>query len=101
MALEPRIKAAVFAAAGCGTTFLPEGQPAEFRAAHVKVPTLLVNGKDDFGAPLKAERRFIEIIGTPAAHKKHVAFLEGGHVAQDIPAACSARCWPGSTSISH
>ena len=25
----------------------------------------------------------IEIIGTPAAHKKHVV-LEGGHVAQDI-----------------
>ena len=82
VALEPRIKVAVFAAGGLRYGVPPEVQPANF-APHVKVPTLLVNGKDDFGVPLDAQRRFIEIIGTPAAHKRHVV-LEGGHVAQDI-----------------
>jgi dipeptidyl aminopeptidase/acylaminoacyl peptidase len=49
---------------------------------HVKVPVLLVDGRDDFGAPLPAQQRFIELIGTAPEHKKHVA-LEGGHVPND------------------
>jgi hypothetical protein len=43
------------------------------------VPVLLVNGKNDFQAPMAAQLRFMELLGTPPDHKKHVA-LEGGHV---------------------
>lgn len=82
VALEPRIKVAVFAAGGLWYDRPPEVQPANF-APHVTVPVLLVNGKDDFGVPLDAQRRFLEILGTPAPHKKSVV-LEGGHVPQDI-----------------
>ncbi|HEX6324005.1 MAG TPA: protein kinase [Vicinamibacterales bacterium] len=82
VALEPRIKAAVFASGGLRYDYPPETQPANF-AARVTVPVLLVNGKDDFTVPLADQRRYYELLGTPAAHKKHVA-LPGGHVPQDI-----------------
>jgi dipeptidyl aminopeptidase/acylaminoacyl peptidase len=80
VALEPRIKAAVFASGGLRYLTPPETQPANF-APQVKVPVLLVNGKDDFAVPLNAQKRFLEILGSPT--KKHVA-LEGGHVPQDM-----------------
>ncbi len=82
VSLEPRIKVAVFAAGGLRYDVPPETQPANF-APHVTVPVLLVNGKDDFGVPPAAQRRFFDILGTPPDRKKHVA-LEGGHVPQDI-----------------
>jgi eukaryotic-like serine/threonine-protein kinase len=82
VALEPRIKVAVFASGGLRYGVPPEVQPANF-APHVKVPALLVSGKDDFGVPVEAQKRFLALLGTPDDHKKHV-ILEGGHVAQDI-----------------
>ena len=81
VALEPRIKAAVFASGGLRYTVPPEVQPANF-APEVKIPVLLVNGKDDFTVSEAEQRRFIEILGTPAPLKKLVVF-EGGHVPQD------------------
>jgi formylglycine-generating enzyme required for sulfatase activity/dienelactone hydrolase len=81
VSLEPRIKLAVFVAGGLRYNYPPEIQPANFMP-HVKVPVLLVDGRDDFGAPLPAQQRFIELIGTAPEHKKHVA-LEGGHVPND------------------
>ena len=50
VALDPRIKVAVFAAGGLRFNYPPETQPANFMP-RVKVPVLLVNGKDDFQAP--------------------------------------------------
>jgi formylglycine-generating enzyme required for sulfatase activity/dienelactone hydrolase/predicted Ser/Thr protein kinase len=82
VSLEPRIKAAVFASGGLRYGGPPETTPSNF-APRVKVPVLLVNGKDDFAVPIADQRRFFELIGTPEPHKKHVA-LEGGHVPQDI-----------------
>ena len=82
VALEPRIKVAVFASGGLRYGYPPETQPANFMP-RVKVPVLLVNGKDDFSVPLAAQKRFHELLGTPPEHKKYVA-LEGGHVAQDL-----------------
>ncbi len=38
---------------------------------------LLINGKDNFGVPFNAQRRFFEILGTPLSLKKHVV-LRGG-----------------------
>ena len=82
VSLDPRIKVAVFASGGLRYNYPPETQPANFMP-RVKVPVLLVNGKDDFSVPLAAQLRFHELLGTPPEHKKHIA-LEGGHVAQDM-----------------
>jgi eukaryotic-like serine/threonine-protein kinase len=82
VALEPRIKAAVFASGGLRFNYPPEIQPANF-APRVKAPVLLVNGRNDFQAPLEAQQRFMELLGTPPEHKKHVV-LEGGHVPNDF-----------------
>jgi len=81
VALEPRIKAAVFAAGGLRYNYPPEIQPMNF-APRVKVPVLLVNGKDDFTVAPAAARRYFELLGTAPAHKKLVV-LEGGHVPHD------------------
>ena len=82
LALEPRIKAAVIAAGGLRFNEPPEVHPANF-APRVKVPVILINGKNDFQAPLESQQRLMELLGTPAEHKKHVV-LEGGHVPNDF-----------------
>jgi formylglycine-generating enzyme required for sulfatase activity/dienelactone hydrolase len=82
VALEPRIKAAVFASGGLRYTPAPEVQPANF-APRVKVPVLLINGKDDFAVSDAERRRFFELLGPREPLKKSVV-LEGGHVPQDI-----------------
>ena len=82
VALEPRIKVAVFASGGLRFNFPPEIQPANFMP-RVTVPVLLINGRDDFQTPPEAQRRIIELLGTAPEHKRHVA-LEGGHVPNDF-----------------
>jgi tRNA A-37 threonylcarbamoyl transferase component Bud32/dienelactone hydrolase len=84
LALEPRIKVAVIAAGGLRFNYPPETQPANFMP-RVKVPVLAINGRDDFSAPYDAQMRLMELLGTPAEHKKHVP-LEGGHVPNDFRA---------------
>ena len=81
VALEPRIKVAVFPSGGLRYNYPPEIQPANFMP-HVKMPVLLVNGRDDFSSTLEAQERFMELLGTPAEHKKHI-ILDGGHVPND------------------
>ncbi len=82
VALEPRIKSAIFALAGLRFNYPQEIQSANFMP-RVRVPVLLVNGRDDFSAPVAAQRRFIELLGTPPEHKRH-AILDGGHAPNDI-----------------
>ena len=41
----------------------PEIQPANFMP-RVKMPVLLINGRDDFQAPLDHQQRFLELLGT-------------------------------------
>jgi eukaryotic-like serine/threonine-protein kinase len=82
VALEPRLKAAVFTSGGLRYNYPPETQPANF-APHVKIPVLLINGKDDFGVSPAEQRRFYEILGTSPSLKKALS-LEGGHVPQDM-----------------
>lgn len=81
VALEPRIKASVFAAGGLRFNVPPEIQTANFMP-RVKTPVLLINGTHDFAVPPAARRRFLELLGSPAEHKKLVE-LEGGHVPVD------------------
>jgi eukaryotic-like serine/threonine-protein kinase len=82
VALEPRIKVAVFAAGGLRFNLPPEIQTSNFMP-RVKTPVLLINGKNDFNVPPSHRRRFLELLGTPAEHKKLVE-LEGGHVPTDF-----------------
>jgi eukaryotic-like serine/threonine-protein kinase len=84
VALEPRFKLAIFAAAGLRFNYPQEVQPVNFMP-RVKVPVLLVNGRDDFTAPAAAQQRFIDLIGTSPEHKRHV-MLDGGHVPNDFRA---------------
>ncbi len=82
VSLEPRIKTAVFAAGGLRFNYPPEIQPANF-APRVKVPVLLINGRDDFQVPMESQLRLLELMGTPSEHKRHVP-LDGGHVPNDM-----------------
>ena len=81
VAVEPRVKAAVFLAGGFRLRrAAPEIDLLNF-APRVTVPVLLIGGRYDFQHPLEtAQRPLFEALGTPAAEKKHVVF-EGGHVA--------------------
>ena len=81
VALEPRIKVAVFSSGGLRYNYPAEIQPANF-APHVKVPVLLLNGKNDFQNPPGAPERLLELLGTPPEHKSLI-MLEGGHVPND------------------
>jgi dipeptidyl aminopeptidase/acylaminoacyl peptidase len=81
VALEPRLKVAVFSSGGMRYDYPAEVQPANFMP-RVKVPVLMVNGRDDFSSTVADQERFFQLLGTPAEHKKHVV-LDGGHVPND------------------
>ena len=49
----------------------------------VKIPVLLVNGKDDFTVSPAEQQRFFDILGTPEPDKKLVV-RDGGHVPQEL-----------------
>jgi formylglycine-generating enzyme required for sulfatase activity/pimeloyl-ACP methyl ester carboxylesterase len=81
VALDSRIKVAVFASGGLRFNYPPEIQTANFMP-RVKVPVLLINGRDDFQVPLEHQQRMLELLGTPREHKELIS-LEGGHVPTD------------------
>jgi dienelactone hydrolase len=82
VALEPRIKAAVFAAGGLRYNTVPEIQTANFMP-RITVPVLIVNGRDDFTVSEQDQKRFLELLGTPP-DRKRLARLAGGHVPSDM-----------------
>jgi eukaryotic-like serine/threonine-protein kinase len=79
-ALEKRFKASILFAGGFNSdTTLPEVDAVNF-APRVTVPTLMVNGRDDFRNPLEeAQKPLFRALGTPAEHKRHL-LIRGGHV---------------------
>jgi formylglycine-generating enzyme required for sulfatase activity/dienelactone hydrolase len=81
VALEPRIKTAVLASAGMRFNYPPEIQPANF-APRVKVPVLILNGRNDFQNPPESQRRLLELLGSRPEEKELVT-LDGGHVPND------------------
>ncbi|MEO8055387.1 MAG: hypothetical protein ABI768_09540, partial [Acidobacteriota bacterium] len=86
VALEPRIRTAVFLAGGLRfQRVAPEVEPFNF-APRILIPVLLVAGRYDFGRPYETTQvPLFRAFGTPERDKKHVTF-EGGHVPPRIQA---------------
>jgi len=81
-AIEPRFEASVLVAGGLyriQAGWPPADVPQNF-APRSTVPTLMVNGRRDFRAPVETNiRPMFDLLGTPPEHKR-LALLEGGHV---------------------
>jgi pimeloyl-ACP methyl ester carboxylesterase len=77
-ALEARLKTSVLQGAGTPGRAMPEIDWRTY-APRVRAPTLMLNGRYDFQAPVETvQRPLFELLGTPAEHKRH-AVIESGH----------------------
>jgi eukaryotic-like serine/threonine-protein kinase len=77
-AIEPRFHASVLLSGGRSSAIRPPEIALENFAPRVKVPTLMVNGREDFAFPLEtAQRPLFRLLG---AEHKHHAIFEGGHI---------------------
>jgi|HubBroStandDraft_3_1064219.scaffolds.fasta_scaffold04231_2 formylglycine-generating enzyme required for sulfatase activity/DNA-binding winged helix-turn-helix (wHTH) protein/dienelactone hydrolase len=85
VAIENRIKVAVLVAGGCDPDKeLPEADPMNF-APHVRVPTILLNGRYDFMFPLDTcQEPLFHALGTPPQNKRLVLF-DSGHSPPETP----------------
>jgi predicted esterase len=92
VALEPRIKAAIFQGGGLDDDQPPELDPVNF-APRVHVPTLMLNGRYDFVEPYEsAQVPLFLLFGAPAGQKRHVAF-ESGHALPSDTVAAEMLSW--------
>jgi dipeptidyl aminopeptidase/acylaminoacyl peptidase len=82
-AIDGRFKASVLLAGGLDVErkLLPEIEVLHF-APRSHVPTLMLNGRDDFMTPLEISQPLFRLIGVPDSDKRQ-ALLEGGHVPRD------------------
>jgi predicted Ser/Thr protein kinase/pimeloyl-ACP methyl ester carboxylesterase len=80
VAVEPRFKAVVLLSGGLPAIRRPpEADPINF-APHITVPTLMLNGRDDFIFPLETVAKpLFTLLGAPA-DRKRLAVQEGGHL---------------------
>lgn len=80
--VDGRIRASMLIGGGfMGTARRPESAPPHF-ASRCRIPTLILNGTDDFILPYAAQTELYERLGTPPEHKR-LARLEGGHIPAD------------------
>lgn len=89
-AIEKRIKAQILYCSGFQLTawYQPEADPLNF-VRHVKIPSLMLNGRYDIFFPLESSQRpLFQLLGTPASDKKHLIY-ETAH--GSIPRAAVAR----------
>jgi dienelactone hydrolase len=79
-AVEPRLKASVLVAGGLPFEKLPpEIEPLNF-APRVKIPTLMLNGQEDFIYPVASSQDpLFRLLGTPSTAKRRATF-ESGHI---------------------
>lgn len=79
VAVEPRFCAGIFLWGGLVyEDWHPSSDPANF-APYVTIPMLMLNGREDSIFPCEAAQKpLFRLLGTPAAHKKHLVF-PGGH----------------------
>jgi len=80
VALEPRLRAAVFSMGGLS----PERKPPEIDeinfAGHVRIPALMLNGRYDLLYPAKSDQLpMFRLLGTPENQKRYVLF-DAGHI---------------------
>jgi len=80
IATEPRVKTAVLVSGGViGQPAAPEVEPLTY-ARRVRIPVLMLNGRDDFVVPVKTgQLPLFRAFGTPEKDKRHVLY-DGGHV---------------------
>lgn len=80
IAVEPRIQVAVLLSGGSFEKVPAEVDSWNF-APRVKIPVLMVNGRDDFRFPLESSQLpLFRLLGTLEKDKRHV-LCDGGHVA--------------------
>lgn len=79
LALEDRLKAAVFVVGGFWQQRgRPEVEQINF-APRVKTPVLMLNGRYDFVFPVESSQNpMFRLLGTPEPHKRHLLF-DSGH----------------------
>jgi serine/threonine protein kinase/formylglycine-generating enzyme required for sulfatase activity/dienelactone hydrolase len=82
LAMENRFQAAILISGGFPTWDLTGQVPTLDPVSHasrIKMPVLMINGKEDFVFPYATSQRpMYEFLGTPEAHKKHQVY-PGGH----------------------
>ena len=77
-AIDPRLTASVLLGGGLEVTPVPPEADVWNFAPRVRVPTLMLNAKSDFGYPIESSQLpLFRALG--AEHKDHVLF-EGGHI---------------------
>jgi eukaryotic-like serine/threonine-protein kinase len=77
-ALEARLKTSILQGTNLGEEVPPEIDRATY-APRIHIPTLMLNGRYDFGAPAETQQQpLFALLGTPPDQKRH-AILETGH----------------------
>jgi dienelactone hydrolase len=78
IAVEPRFKTAILLSGGVLGKWPAEVDPWNY-APRVKIPVLMVSGRDDFAYPYETSQLpLFQALGTPAADKRHLLY-PGGH----------------------
>ena len=92
-AIEPRFKASVLVAGGFPFERLPsEIEPLNF-APRVKIPTLMLNGRDDFMFPVNSSQvPLFRLLGVSEPQKRHIVF-DSGHVPPTNPVIKESLDW--------
>jgi dienelactone hydrolase/predicted Ser/Thr protein kinase len=92
-ALERRFRASILLAGGLREyTTQPEIDPLNF-APRVTVPTLMINGREDFRFPVDVSQTpLFQLLGPPASDKRH-ALINAGHVPARIDVAREVLPW--------
>jgi eukaryotic-like serine/threonine-protein kinase len=93
IAIEKRLKTAILQGGGfnLGKT-PPETEGINF-APRIKIPFLMLNGRDDFEDPLEASQLpLFRLLGTPETNKRHVLF-DSGHSLPRNPAIKEVLDW--------
>lgn len=81
-AVDERFQAAVYLSGGYWKKGPPEIEVVNF-APRSRVPTLMINGQDDYLLPVKSTQRpLFGMLGAPSDDKR-LALLEGGHLPPD------------------
>ncbi len=80
LAVEKRIKTAVLVSTGIHPFSTPAAVDPWNYVPRVKIPVLMLNGRDDFSFPLETNQKpFFEALGSAPTEKRHRLF-DGGHV---------------------